>query len=299
MSGLIAAPFTPFDTKGRLKLSVIPKLVAHYKATGVKGAFVCGSTGEGVSMSLEERYAVAEAWRKAVRGTDLKLIVHAGHNSMSDCRALVAHAEKIGADAVCVSMPTYFRPQGIRELVDWCETAAAAAPKTPFYYYHLAGGGNIKMADYLPLAAKRIPTFGGIKFTNENLMDFRFTLAVARNRYDILFGCDELLLPALSLGAKGAVGSTYNYAAAHYNRIIKTFNEGNIQTAAALQFEAMRFIKIFFKHGGMGANKAILGLLGMDCGPSRQPWTPVSQKQIAALKADLTRAGFFELIRPD
>ncbi|MDR2674146.1 MAG: dihydrodipicolinate synthase family protein [Opitutaceae bacterium] len=298
LTGLIAAPFTPFDSKGRLNLGVIPAMIEHYKATGVSGAFVCGSTGEGVSMSVEERRAVSEAWREATKGTGIKLIIHVGHNSMPDCCALAAHAEKIGADAISVSPPTFFRPQGIEGLVSWCKQAADAAPGTPFYYYHLSNSGNYKMAEYLPLAAKRIATFGGIKFTNENFMDFGLTMAAAKDRYDILFGCDEILLSALVMGAKGAVGSTYNYAGALYNRIITAFNAGDMKTAAVLQTESMRFVRIFFKHGGMSANKAIPGLLGMDCGPARPPMTPLTGKQIAALKADLRQSGFFKLIRP-
>jgi N-acetylneuraminate lyase len=129
-------------------------------------------------------------------------------------------------------------------------------------------------------------------------MDFGLTIAAAKNKYDILFGCDEILLSALVLGAKGAVGSTYNYAAAHYNRIINAFNAGEMKTAAALQIDTMRFVEIFFRHGGMSANKAILGLLGMDCGPARPPMIPISAKQVMALKADLKKFGFFKLIQP-
>lgn len=300
LNGLIAAPFTPFDSKGRLKLSVIPKLVKHYKATGVSGAFICGTTGEGSSISNAERRAVAETWRKATKDTNIKLIVHVGHNSTADCRELAAHAEKIGADAIASIAPSFFRPEGIEGLVAWCEQVAAAASKTPFYYYHMPAmsGVNVAMADFLPLAAKRISTFGGIKFTHENLMDYRLTLAAAGNKYDILFGRDEILLSALALGAKGAVGSTYNYAAALYNRVINAFDAGDLKTAAALQTESMRFIQIFCKHGGMNANKAILGLLGMDCGPVRSPMAPITTKQINAMKTDLTRINFFKQIRP-
>lgn len=300
LTGLIAAPFTPFDSKGRLKLGVIPRMVKYYVATGVSGIFVCGTTGEGASMSNDERRTVAEAWRAATRETNLKLVVHVGHNSITDSRALAAHAGEIGADAIAAIAPSFFRPDGIDALVDWCVQVASAAPKTPFYYYHMPSmsGVNIAMADFLPVAAKRIRTFGGIKFTHENIMDYGLTLAAAAGKYDILFGRDEILLSALAVGAKGAVGSTYNYASALYNRIIKAFDAGDMKSAAAMQTESMRFIQTFCKHGGMNANKAILGLLGMDFGPVRPPMTPVSKEKIAAMKADLEQIGFFDYIRP-
>ncbi|MDF9828036.1 N-acetylneuraminate lyase [Ereboglobus sp. PH5-10] len=300
ITGLIAAPFTPFDAKGRLKLGVIPKLVKYYKATGVSGAFVCGTTGEGASMSNEERFAVAKAWGAAMKGSRLKLIVHVGHNSLPESCALAAHAEKIGADAIATIAPSFFRPEGVDGLVEWCKKVATAAPKTPFYYYHMPSmsGVNVAMADFLPLAAKSIRTFGGIKFTHENIMDYGLTLAAAGDKYDILFGRDEILLSALVMGAKGAVGSTYNYASALYNRVIAAYNAGDMKSAAAWQLESMKFIQAFCKHGGMSANKAILGLLGMDCGPVRPPMTPIAKDKIAAMKADLEEAGFFKNIRP-
>lgn len=300
LTGLIAAPFTPFDPKGQLRLGVIPKIAKYYKATGVSGTFVCGTTGEGASMSNEERCIVAEAWRNATKGTDIKLIVHVGHNSLTDCRTLAAHAEKIGADAIAAIAPSFFRPEGIDGLVSWCEKVATAAPKTPFYYYHMPSmsGVNVPMVDFLPVAAKRIKTFGGIKFTYENIMDYALTLNAAGEKYDILFGRDEILLSALAIGAKGAVGSTYNYAAALYNRVIKAFESGDMKIASMLQAESMKFIQAFCKHGGMNANKAILGLLGMECGPVRPPMAPVTKDKVAAMKADLEKLGFFKYIRP-
>lgn len=300
LTGLIAAPFTPFGAKGQLKLGVIPKIVKFYEATGVSGAFVCGTTGEGASMSNEERCLVAEAWRNAIKKDSMKLIVHVGHNSQSDACALAAHAEKIGADAIAAIAPSFFRPDSIDALVKWCEPIAAAAPKTPFYYYHMPSmtGVCFPMVDFLPVAAKRIRTFGGIKFTYENIMDYGLTLAAAGDKYDILFGRDEILLSALALGAKGAVGSTYNYASALYNRVIAAFEAGDMKKASAIQLESMHFIQAFCKYGGMNANKAILGLLGMECGPVRSPMTPVTAEKVAAMKADLEKLGFFEYIKP-
>jgi N-acetylneuraminate lyase len=298
LTGLVAAPFTPFDANGDLNLAMIPRLAAHYVATGVSGAFVCGTTGEGSSMSNEERMIAAAAWRKAAAGK-LNLIVHAGHNSLADSRALAAHAEKIGADAVAAVAPCFFRPGSVSELVDWCAGIADAAPATPFYYYHMPAmtGVNFAMADFAPLAARRIPNFGGIKFTHENIMDFSSALAAGAGAYDVLFGRDEILLSALVMGATGAVGSTYNYAAPLYNRAIKAFNAGDMAAARKEQLKSIQFIEVFCKHGGMSANKAIMKLIGLDCGPVRRPLSQITPAQEAALKADLARIGFFETIR--
>jgi N-acetylneuraminate lyase len=298
LRGLVAAPFTPFDANGVLNLPMIPRLAGHYAATGVSGAFVCGTTGEGSSMSNEERMIAAEAWREATAGR-LNLIVHVGHNSLADSRALAGHAEKIGAEAIAAIAPCFFRPDSVSGLVDWCAGIAGAAPKTPFYYYHMPAmtGVSFAMADFAALAVKRIPNFGGIKFTHENIMDFSSALAAGAGAYDVLFGRDEILLSALVMGATGAVGSTYNYAAPIYNRVIKAYNAGDLAAAREGQLKSIQFIEVFCRHGGMAANKVIMKFIGLDCGPVRQPLSQIAPDQEAALRADLERIGFFEEIR--
>src|SRR5882724_6760912 len=95
LGGLIAAPYTPFDSSGSLKLSVIEKQAASLIDNGVKGAFICGTTGEGLSMTTAERMQVAQRWVDVCRDGPLKVVVHVGHNSQNDCIALATHAKQI------------------------------------------------------------------------------------------------------------------------------------------------------------------------------------------------------------
>src|SRR5258706_199283 len=99
LTGLIAAPYTAFHADGSLNLPMIEKQAASLIANGVTGAFVCGTTGEGVSLTNTERMAVAERWQQ-VAGAQLRVIVHVGHTSVADARSLAAHAKKIGAQGV-------------------------------------------------------------------------------------------------------------------------------------------------------------------------------------------------------
>ncbi|HYD84225.1 MAG TPA: dihydrodipicolinate synthase family protein, partial [Opitutus sp.] len=114
--GLVAAPFTPMRADGSLNLELIPDYVAWLRGNGVAGAFVGGTTGEAMSLTVEERLQLAEAWRRAAPA-DLKVIVHVGHTSLSDCRAMAAHAKDIGADAIGCLAPFFFRPDNVSELV--------------------------------------------------------------------------------------------------------------------------------------------------------------------------------------
>lgn len=295
LSGLIAAPFTPFDSNGNIALDVVPRLAKLLAGNGVSGAFVCGTTGEGYSMTTDERKQVAAVWRKATP-PGLKLIVHVGHSSIGEGRSLARHAEEIGADAISTVAPSFFKPPGVAELVGWCRDVAAAAPGLPFYYYHIPSmtGVTIPAADFLREADGTIPTLAGIKFTYEDLDDYRAARAFNGGRYTVLFGRDEILLRGLQLGAPGAVGSTYNYAAPLYRRVMQAFAAGDLAAAEREQAKAKDFIDVMNAAGGLPAGKAIMKLIGIDCGPVRLPLRNLTAAQEQKLHADLTAIGFFE-----
>ena len=87
LTGLIAAPFTPFDEKGELALEQIEKLARLYDKNGVTGAFICGSTGEGTSLSHEEKKLVMETWGRE-KGESLKVIMMLGGNCLKEIKEL-------------------------------------------------------------------------------------------------------------------------------------------------------------------------------------------------------------------
>src|SRR5207237_7790705 len=138
------------------------------------------------------------------------------------------------------------------------------------------------------------PTLAGVKFTHENLMDFGRSGEVGGGKYTMLFGRDEILLSGLALGARGAVGSTYNFAAPLYLRIIDAFNRGDLENARRDQSRAMEFINVLDRHGGLAAGKAVMKLIGIDCGPVRLPLRSLSANDEHSLHAQLEQIGFFE-----
>jgi hypothetical protein len=98
LHGLIAAPFTAMRPDARLHLELIQQQAQRLADNGVLGAFICGTTGEGFSLTTEERMQVAERWL-AVAPKQLRVIVHVAHNSQGESRKLAAQAEQIGAYA--------------------------------------------------------------------------------------------------------------------------------------------------------------------------------------------------------
>src|SRR5947207_15012908 len=117
-------------------------------------------------------------------------------------------------------------------------------------------GVQLSPPDFLDAAADRIPTLAGAKFTNADLMSYQRCLHAQEGQFDVLWGLDEYLLAALALGASGAVGSTYNFAAPLYRRMMAAFERGDLAGARAEQYRSVRLIDLLIGHGFIGAAKA-------------------------------------------
>ncbi|MCJ8165691.1 dihydrodipicolinate synthase family protein [Pontibacter sp. E15-1] len=294
LHGLIAAPFTPMHPDGSLHLELVPAYYSLLKTNGNTGAFICGSTGEGVSLTMEEKKSVASAWADATMGDpDFKVITLVGGTCLQDAIALAQHAQRINLYAVSFTGPSYFKPASVQLLAQCCKAVADAVPQMPFYYYHIPvlTGVGFAMIDLLQEVGD-IPNFVGIKYTHEDFMDFLSCLRFGNGTYDMLWGRDENLLSALVLGAKGGVGSTYNYAAPLYTGLIGAFNEGDLEKAQRLQQQSIDMIRLLGKYGGIATGKAYMRLIGLDCGEFRLPVRNMSTAQFQSFTKDVAALGF-------
>src|SRR5262249_5489050 len=131
LSGLIAATHTPFQADGQLNLAGVASQAEHLLGNRVHAVFVGGTTGESHSLTVDERLALAQRWSEVVRGTELRLVVHVGSNSLSDARTLAAQAQSLGAAAISALAPSYFKPKDLESLVACCSEVAGAAPSLP------------------------------------------------------------------------------------------------------------------------------------------------------------------------
>jgi N-acetylneuraminate lyase len=296
--GLVAATHTPFHADGSLNLPAVERQAGHLMAAGVHTVFIGGSTGESHSLSLDERRRLADRWMDVCRGTPMRVIVHVGSNCLGDAAVLAADAARLGAAAVAALAPSYFKPGTLDLLVECCRTIAAAAPQTPFYYYDIPvlTGVDFSMPEFLEKATDRVGSFAGIKFTRSDLMAYQQCLNAADGRFDIPWGIDEYLLAALALGARGGVGSSYNFAAPIYQRLLRHFATGDMQSAREEQYRSVRLIRLLASYGYMGAAKAVMGMLGVDVGPARLPHRNPAPEQAAKLRGELEQLGFFQWI---
>lgn len=281
LNGLIAATHTPLHSDGSIHFDQVDRQARILQYQGVMGAFIGGSTGEGVSLTISERKLLTEAWQIAAPNHNLKLIVHVGHTCSADASDLAAHAADHGADAVSTMSPFYFKPTQVKPLMDWLIPVAKACQNLPFYFYDIPvmTGVRLNLIDFVKSACEEIPNFQGIKYTSDDLIQLQELLNFDQGRLDILYGTDEALLAALALGIQGAVGSSYNFSARLYLKIIEAFQHGNLTEAQNLQLQSVQLIRKIASFGYLPAAKSVMGLLGCDCGPARPPLMNLSSEE--------------------
>lgn len=272
--GLIAAPFTPMDEKGEVLYDQISAYYDFLERNKIVGAFINGSTGEGVSLTQKEKMKTVEAWtaRSKARKT-VKVITLVGGTSYKECIENALHAAQHGVDAIALLAPYYFKPARARQLAEFCALVAEAVPQTPVYFYHIPvlSGCYVNMIDFLQEAAPLIPNLAGIKYTHEDFMDYLSCCHFMDGKYDMMWGRDENMLSALVLGSRSAVGSTFNYAAPLYYQLIEAFDQGDLPLARKLQQMSIDMIRLLGKYGGIATGKAYMKYLGLEMGQFRLP----------------------------
>lgn len=297
INGLIAATFGFYTPEGDIDLRPIAGMVDRLADQAIAGVFICGTNGEGPNLTIEERMAVAEAYLEAAKGK-MKVFVHVGHASIRESCKLAEHAQRHGADAISSVSAFYYKPDKIDVLVDSMAVIAGAAPDTPFYYYHIPAltGVGLDMVAFLREAEKLIPNLAGIKYTASTLHEYQACLNFNEDKYNILFGYDELLLSALSIGAEAAIGSTYAFAAPIYIDLLRKFQEGDLDGARKRQLQSVNMVRCLAGYNSIAAQRAIMQMLGIKLGPCRLPLRELNESQYHMLKEKLEKVGFFDAL---
>ncbi len=295
LPGLIAATYTPLADTGELNLAQVSPMVEWLIDQGISGLYVCGSTGEGMSLSTAERKLVAGSFVQASAGR-VPVLVQVGHNSLAEACELATYAESVGANIVSATCPSYFKISSVPQLVTCMAEIAGAAPNLPFYYYHIPAlsGAKLDMAEFLRQGSRKIPNLTGIKFTEPSLHEFQECQELDGGRLDIVWGVDEMLLAAIATGARAAIGSTYNVYASVYHQVIDAFQRGDLVAARQFQSIANEMIRTVYRHRFHPAMKQLLGMLGHSMGPCRLPQLPLGEAEIAVLRKEIGAIGFFD-----
>ncbi len=202
LHGAIAASVTPLtDTGSRLDEDAIATLVEFLASGGIDGLLACGTTGEGILMSLEERKRATELFL-AARPPGFAVAAHCGAQTTADTVALARHAAAAGVDAVAVIAPPYFvldEPS----LVEHFRAAADACAPLPFDVYEFAARSGYP----IPVTAiERIreaaPNLAGLKVSD---VPFGCVEPYLLDGLDVFIGSEPLVMEGLERGAAGAV----------------------------------------------------------------------------------------------
>jgi N-acetylneuraminate lyase len=241
---------------------------------------------------------IAEAWISVNAGdSSFKIITMVGGNSIADAKELAAHASSIGLDGISFTSPHYFKPTSLEQLAACCMDVASSAPKLPFYYYHIPGltGVSFPMIGLMNLLHGKLENFAGIKYSEENLVDYIQCLQFNFGAYEILWGKDECLLAALAVGGKSGIGSTYNYAMTLYRQLLTSFPAGDLQKSLEHQTQSIRMVSLLGKYGGIAGGKAFMRSLGIDCGNPRLPIAAMNENDYTLFLSDLNTIHFDDI----
>jgi N-acetylneuraminate lyase len=297
---IMNAVFTPMFEDGSINYSRIPALCQQARGTGADGVFINGTTGECMSLSVQERLKIVEAWTECRQNQSpaLKMFVHVGSCNVYEAAQMAEHAQAHGADGIAMVAPFYFRPKTLEDVVGQCEYVAAAAPNTPFYYYNIPSltGVNFPLIKFLELAPQRIPNFAGLKNSFTDIVDYQHCIHFAKDNYALYWGTDEVFMMLYAAGNRHYVGSTYNYMSNIYLEMLKACHAGAFEKLTALEGEADAIYKILLSYNGLIAGKEVMRYLGIDCGPVRRPLNPLTRPEREALYQKLNDTTFFKYI---
>jgi len=280
--GIVPAIPTPMDARGQVAEETLRKVVEFNITAGVHGFWVAGGTGESVLLDDEENMRVAEIVVEQGQGR-VNNIIHVGATTTARTARLAEHAAKVGAAAICC-VPPFFYCRSDEEIVEHYRVVAAAAD-LPLFAYNLPAATGVEIDP--PLMQKiqdGVPQLAGLKHSVANLSNLR---AFARMGLAAFTGSCHWMLPAMTLGAVGAVDGPPSVAPELWVAIWEAYRAGELKKAEAAQDRASEAVAALMSCGGSfhAMIKVAIGLrLGIDCGDPRPPALPLSKEQRAALE---------------
>lgn len=289
-TGAWPALVTPFTANDEVNVSMTRRLVDYLIAKGIGGLYVCGSTGEGIYMTLPERQLMLETVVEHVNGR-VPVIAHVGALVLPDAVALAHHAQVAGADGIASIIPPLYR--STESTVAYFTALGAAAPEIPLLTY-IFGGPTDAVA--LMKAMRTIPTLGGSKYTGPNMFEFRRIVDLGAGQWTVFSGMDEQALFAAMIGASGNIGSTLNYIPGPYRLMQECVATGDFARATDLQLRANLTTGVMLDLGFMGSLKAVMARLGFDCGAPRLPNAALPAAQWDTLFTQLDAVDLMTLV---
>jgi 4-hydroxy-2-oxoglutarate aldolase len=280
---------TPFRTSGELALDELGRNLAWWSTTGLAGFVVLGSNGEYVALSEREKLELIRAARDAVPAAQA-VIAGTGMEGTGETIRLSRAAAELGADAVIVVTPHYYRSRMDAQALLAHYRAVADAVPVPLLLYNVPANTGLDMPAEVVLRLAEHPNIAGIKDSSGNIANMTEVLRGKPERFAVLAGSASFLLPALALGAAGGVVALANVAPRETVALDAAFARGDLAEARRLQLRLLPVNQAITARWGVPALKVALDLLGRYGGPPRLPLLPLGAAERERLAAILREA---------
>jgi 4-hydroxy-tetrahydrodipicolinate synthase len=269
LGSIVTAMITPFDERGDLDAREAARMAAWLTDRGNDGLVIAGSTGEGQTLTREERSALVAAVKEAVNGRAC-VIANAGSNDTRDSVASVEQAQRAGADAILAVVPYYNKPTQ-RGMIAHFGAIAQATP-LPVIVYNIPGrtGANMLPETLLELARAH-ENIVGVKESSGDLMQIGTILADRPPEFLVYSGDDHLFLPCLAMGADGVVGVASHLCSPEYRAMFDAYGAGDVDEAARIHLSLLPLMRALFATTNPIAVKWAMCELGFKAGRCRLP----------------------------
>ncbi|NKB69838.1 MAG: hypothetical protein GKR89_22425 [Candidatus Latescibacteria bacterium] len=265
--GVVPAIISPKNEDGTLNEEAFRAVMEFNIQAGVHGFWVAGGTGESVLLDDEENQRIAEIAADQNQGRT-QIIMHVGANTTARAEKLAAHAAQVGVEAVCAVPPFFY--QGDEDgVVEYYRVVGAAAQR-PLFIYNLPSCTGLDVSPGLmQRLVEEVPQTAGLKHSSRV---FAHMLDFARMEIDAFIGSGKLMLPALTIGAVGAVDGPLIAAPELWVAIWEAYQAGDLAAAQQAQERAGAFHRTVAQFGYFGSVMAVAGArVGIDCGSPRPP----------------------------
>lgn len=293
--GIIPAFYACYDNDGEISPERVQKFTEYLINKGVKGLYVCGSSGECIYQNVDERKLLLENVMKVAKGK-ITIIAHVACNNTKDSLVLAKHAQEQGVDAIAAIPPIYFHlPE--YSIADYWNAISAAAPHTDFIIYNIPQLAGVALTTNLYQEMLKNERVIGVKNSSMPVQDIQSFKAIAGENSVIFNGPDEQLAGGLTMGADAGIGGTYAVMPELYLAIYKAIQEGRNKDAMDIQYKANEIISLMCScHGNLYAvMKEILRIKGIELGSVRSPLSGIIEEDVP--KIELCKTLIDEAIR--
>ncbi|XP_026333343.1 N-acetylneuraminate lyase-like [Hyposmocoma kahamanoa] len=293
--GLMPPVFTPLNEDQSVNYPAILPYAKFLADNGIKSVLVGGTTGENMSLSVNERKKIVDEWVRAAKTTRLHVMVQVGGAPLPDVVTLASYCQSAGVDSLLTLPELYFKPSSVTELVNYVEIVAKAAPKLPVLYYHIPSMTKVEinMPSFVAVATDRIPNFKGIKFTSNDLSEGAQVFRTLKDDQEIFLGADTLVAPAALLGIKSSIGTTWNIFPRLAQDILDAVETNDVAKARVLQEKLSLAVEAHTVEGPwvpiMKAGMEIV--TGIKVGPPSLPQRPLTDEARKRIQNKLKALG--------